>query len=331
MHFLEVLKGNGSGPPPIWLMRQAGRYLPAYRILRAKRPFLELLRDPDMVAQVTLLPFQEFDLDAAVLFTDILAVLWGLGLEFQVEEGHGIRIPERILHAGQLNHLPAQQVYKPVLDGIRLLKQELKRPLIGVVGGPWTVTTYLLEGKSPGDALYTKGWLNRSPETVEAILNRVTEATCDFAVAQVEAGVDALQLFDTWASLLSPAQWRQLALPAVRRVCEAVGGRVPLIHFCRGTSSLARDLAQLPLQAISVDWQSDLSLVRQLVGPQMTLQGNLDPALLLGDQQRLALTVRELLQTMQGDRRYIFNLGHGVLPQTPVESIHTLIETIRRP
>ncbi|HSX11161.1 MAG TPA: uroporphyrinogen decarboxylase family protein [Chlamydiales bacterium] len=292
---LSALKSENRGRPPVWLMRQAGRYLPAYRKLREKHTLRELFFTPELAAQVTLLPLS-LGVDAAILFSDITVVALALGFALDFSEGPVI--------TGTLqpqNLAPLQ----PIAETIRLLKPQLTVPLIGFCGGPFTVASYI----------------NGDP----ALLEPITQVTIDYLRMQEEAGVDAIQIFDSWADRLTPQEFQQYCVPYLKRLVDAVD--VPVILFMRGACQRVDELIQLNPDAISFDWGTPLSELRKKVP--MALQGNLNPDLLYEPLPIIAQKTQELLDSMRGDPGFIVNLGHGVKPDVPVDAVRCLIDTVR--
>ncbi|MFZ0565080.1 MAG: uroporphyrinogen decarboxylase [Chlamydiales bacterium] len=317
---------NKEGRPPIWLMRQAGRYLPEYQAIKKKRKLFDLFHDLEAIVQITKLPIDILQVDAAILFSDILTVLEGLSLRYDFQEKVGPVIydsPSKIVPR------EAREVYSHIFQSIRLLKQELSVPLIGFAGAPFTVAAYLIEGGSSKDYKRTKQWLYRRPESFQSILDQVTQATIDYIDCQIEAGVDAIQLFDSWANRLGIWEFRQFCLKPMEKITSAVKKRgIPLILFCLGSSLFAPDLASLNPSAISIDWSGDLPSLRHQIPSHIALQGNLDPMVLYGSRERIRLAVDRLLQPLQDEPGYIFNLGHGMLPDIDVDQVKFLVDYV---
>lgn len=328
--FLDALQCRNEGRAPVWLMRQAGRYLPEYRALRAKHSFEELSHIPELIAQATCTPFARFPFDAAILFSDILLITEAIGKTFHFHEQKGPVLDTPLRDAGDVDKLPSADLnaLSAVLEGIHLLIPVLKIPLIGFCGGPFTVASYLIEGSSSRDLRKTKKWLYQDPESFHRLLNRLTEMQITYLKMQIAAGVSAVQVFDSWAYFLPEREFNSFVLPYLSRIVREIEVHVPVILFCRGSSLFAKALATAKPACISVDFSRHLADVRQDVGPNIALQGNLDPDLLASSPAQTALCARELLKSMRGDKGYIFNLGHGVLPETPLESVERLLEAV---
>ncbi len=335
--FLEALRGRNSGRPPIWIMRQAGRYMPEYRALRERYSFLEMCHNPELAAQVTMLPIKAFGMDAAILFSDILVIPEALGVGLHFDEGMGPVIDRKITCQADIVALPALQVEHSlgfVGQAIGLVKPQLKVPLIGFCGAPFTVASYMIEGKSSKDLKKTKQWMFSNPEGFHALLNVLADCTIAYLNMQVAAGVDALQIFDSWAHVLGHRQFREFSLPYLERIVQGIKDpSIPIILFCRGSSVFAPQLAELhPRVAhlgISLDWNSHMPEIRKRVPHPVALQGNLDPDVLYAPPAHIRKEVHSLLDSMRGDPAFIFNLGHGIHPDISVEAVKTLVDCVK--
>lgn len=294
---LEALKGKNRKRPPVWLMRQAGRYMPSYQKIRASYSLRELFLTPELAAQITLLPVEEFGVDAAILFSDITVIALPLG--FSLDFAEGPVISGKICFKGM-------QTLKPIAEAIRLSKQALRVPLLGFCGGPYTVASYIENGLS--------------------LLESITEATIEYIQMQQEAGVDAIQIFDSWAGGLSKEDFQKFAAPYLKRIIEAA--KVPVILFMRGSTFRVQELVSLKPDAISFDWEKPLKDLRPQVP--MAIQGNLDPDLLFEPLDIVRQKTRELLESMRKDPGFIVNLGHGVKPKTPVEAVRCFVDTVKQ-
>jgi len=333
---LGVLSGKAFWPPPIWLMRQAGRYLPEYRTLRARAgDFMALCTNPDLAAEVTLQPVLRFGFDAAILFSDILILPWALGRSLSFVEGQGpvmppLRRAEEVA-ALDLSRLPEGMT--PVLASIRIVRATLpaSATLIGFGGAPFTLACYLVDGTG-GAFLATRRLTREDPSLFTALIERLTDATIAWLTAQAEAGAEALMLFDSWAGLLAPPLFRQFVMAPTARILAALKGRfphVPLIGFPRLAGLMLPAYASLPgLDAVGLDTASDPVLAASLVPRQLALQGNLDPLALLAGGPALAKEAAGLASALHG-HPHIFNLGHGVLPETPPEHVTDLVNLVR--
>ena len=328
--FLKAMKGeNKKSRPPIWLMRQAGRYMPEYRTLREKYSFMGLCKHPELIAEVTELPIKRFGFDAAIVFSDILLITETLGCELHFEEGRGPVITP-IESVDSLVHHPVVPSMQFVMDGIRLLKERLQVPLIGFAGAPFTVASYLIEGGVSRDLKKTKRWMIENPESFHQLLQVIKRATIEYIQGQIEAGVDCIQLFDSWAHVLSWNHFEEFSFRYLQDIVSEFK-KIPIIVFCRGSSFFYEKLAQLePQVAISLDWHCDMAHIRKKL-PKTTLQGNLDPDILLAaSREQVVQEVDLLLEKMKDDPAFICNLGHGILPTTPEENVYALIETVHK-
>lgn len=336
--FLRACRREPTERTPIWLMRQAGRYLPEYRAIRQKYDFLTMCRTPEMAAEVTLQPVARFGVDAAILFSDILVVVEAMGLVLTIEEDHGPRIETPLRSASDIAALVAADPSEKlgyVLDAIRLTRRALdgRVPLIGFAGAPWTLLAYMLEGSGTKDFLRARTFLYSEPGLAHAALEKIAHTVANFLLAQIEAGADAVQLFDTWAGMLAYDQWREFACAANRQVIEtikaAVGERVPVILFSKGTGAWIEEMLATGCDVVSLDWTVDLGWARARVRDRAALQGNLDPVVLLASPEQVQVHARKVLDQFGLGHGHIFNLGHGILPLTPVESVRVLVETVK--
>jgi uroporphyrinogen decarboxylase len=322
---LRALKNENVGRAPVWIMRQAGRYLPSYRKLRQKWPLRELFLNPELAAHVTLLPVDELGVDAAILFSDITIAALGFGLSLDFSEGPLI---EPKLTPQDIPHLPLlPEALRHTAEAVALAKARLSVPLIAFAGGPFTVASYLIERHQGADLPRTKRWLYQDPASFHLLLHKITDLTIHTLRMQIEAGADAVQLFDSWAHVLSDQHLRLFSLPYLKRIIDALSA--PVILFMRGSTLHAETLASLGPAAISLDWQKPMAAVRKTVP--LPLQGNFDPDLLFAPQEVIQEEVRALIASMPLDPGLILNLGHGIKPDTPVEGAKALIEAARCP
>lgn len=329
---LDALACQNSARPPVWLMRQAGRYMASYRALRQKYSFLEMCHEPELVAKVTLLPINQFGMDAAILFSDILVVAeaLGLGLEFQDQVGPIIHRP--IMSEADIDSLPRPDDLSSlefVERGILNVKPHLNVPLIGFCGAPFTVASYLIEGRSSRDFKKTKQWMLNHPSSFKKLLELLSDWSVAYLNKQIAAGVDAIQIFDSWAYVLSNNHFREFALPYLKSILQRLKP-VPVILFCKGSSVFAPDLAELCPSAISLDWNCDLKKVRTSLPASIAIQGNLDPSVLYGTKMTIEKEVKGLLDSMKGQKGYIFNLGHGIYPDVTEEAVQTLVDCVKK-
>jgi len=304
---LRALKCQPVPRPPIWLHRQAGRFLPQYRAIRAEHSFRHLVGTPEIAAQITKLPIDLLGMDAAILFSDILVLAEVFGFEFDFSEGKGIRLKD----PAKETRKDVQETLSYVAETIQLLKKDLNVPLIGFCGGPYTVSTYMRR---------------TSPEWLE----KITAATIEYLQMQINAGVDAIQIFDSWAGKLEPLEFQTLALPYLKKIILAIQpANVPVTLFCRGSTRYIHELVSLEPAAVAFDWEKEMHELRKEVPGHIAIQGNLDPAILQGPLKALQEKAQFILNSMKGARGFIFNLGHGVVPQTPVENVRWLIDFVK--
>jgi uroporphyrinogen decarboxylase len=320
-------------------MRQAGRYMEAYRELRARFSFEKLCSDPALAFEVSLQPHRAFDVDAVIVFSDILIPLEAMGAPLAfTDEGPRFAEPIRDAKAaGRLHPIDPARDTPAILETIGRLAAELagRKPVLGFAGAPFTLAAYLIEGQVGGRGIEaTLRMLYREPELLKRLLDLLTEMTIDYLGAQIDAGASAVQLFDTWAGRLAEQEYRGFALPCQQRIFAALsrrsGKRAPSILFVRDGPHLVEAMAESGAGALSLDWRVPLSRARAVVGPRIALQGNLDPAALFSTPDGVRRRTEEILADRRGDPAFIFNLGHGVLPETPVESVRVLVDTVRQ-
>ncbi len=326
--FLDALKGENEGRPPIWLMRQAGRYLPEYRALRSQWKLKELFFTPELAAEATLMPIQRFGVDAAILFSDITVIALCLGLKLDFNEGPVIDPLVSVQDVERLPVLDPREMLDPVRKTVEILRGELEVPLIGFCGGPFTVASYLIEKHSGHDLPATKKWIYRHPEALKALLDKIAEASIGYLKMQTEAGAEAVQIFDSWAHVLSKEHWIEFCYPVLKRMIDEVDK--PAIVFMRGASFRADELASLRPAGISFDWLKPMSEFRERVPRGIAVQGNLDPDLLYAPIPEIRKEAVKLLRSMEGESGFIVNLGHGVKPDVPVEAVECLVDTVKR-
>ncbi len=330
---LQALNGENVGRPPIWLMRQAGRYMPEYRAIRARHSFLEMCHQPDLILEVTQLPIKAFDMDAAILFSDILLLADAFGLGLSFDEGKGPVIAKPLQSENDIDKLPlidVDEMLSYVGTGIKLLQTQLEVPLLGFCGAPFTLASYMIEGGSSRDLAKTKKWLLSNPSSFHKLLNKITKATADYIELQIEAGVDAIQIFDSWANYLSWGQFLEFSYSYIKEIIEKTQKhKIPVIIFCRGSSVFASKIVEAAPQGISLDWNCDLANMRKVIPFHIALQGNLDPDILYAPHHKIEQEVNHLLNSMHGDPAFIFNLGHGIKPDTPYDAVKVLVETVK--
>jgi len=313
-------------------MRQAGRYLAEYREIRKSHGLLEICRTPELAVEVTLQPVRKFDFDAAILFSDLLVPLEPLGIPFSFAQGEGPRIESPIRSRSDVDRLRKVEPRESLaftLEAIGLLRRELEVPLIGFAGAPFTLASYAIEGGPSKTFEKTKALMYEDPETWHLLLSTLASVVRDYLTAQIEAGVAAVQLFDSWVGALSPEDYRKLVLPHSRSILEPLSKLgVPRIHFGTGTAGLLREMREAGGDVIGLDWRIDLDRVWREVGDDVAVQGNLDPLALFAPKDVLLERVDTVLRQAAGRPGHVFNLGHGILPGTPVENVQLLVERV---
>ena len=314
---------------PVWFMRQAGRSLPEYRAIRERHSFFEVGGTPELCAEVTLQPVRRHDVDAAVLFADIMTPVLEMGIEVDLVEGVGPVVAEPIASAADLTRVRVGEPPEAVLDAVRLVRAELapEKALVGFCGGPFTVAGYLVEGKPSREFARTKALMYRDPAVWHGLMELLAETSARYVAAQAAAGADVIQLFDSWVGALSPADYEEFVAPYSARVLAAVD--VPTIHFGTGAATLLPALARAGGDVIGLDWRLELDRGWDEVGDDRGVQGNLDPAVLLGPWERVETAAHDVLERARGRRGHIFNLGHGVLPQTDPGTLTRLAELVQ--
>jgi uroporphyrinogen decarboxylase len=335
--FLEVLAGRRQPVPPVWMMRQAGRYLPEYRELRAKAGgFLDLCFTPEFAAEVTLQPIRRFNFDAAIIFSDILVIPYALGRSVRFEAGEGPRLdpldtPEQ---AAALATCADFSKLEPVYEALRRVRRELdpKIALIGFCGAPWTVATYMVAGQGTPDQAPARMMAYRYPEAFSKIIDVLVENSIQYLLGQLKAGADALQIFDTWAGVLPPSEFLRWSIEPARRIVEGVRKEAPdarIIGFPRGAGALLPAYVEATgVNAVSIDWAAEPSLIRERVQTKVAVQGNLDPLVLIAGGAALDRAVDEVLANY-AKGRLIFNLGHGIQPETPIAHVEQMLRRVR--
>lgn len=325
--------------PPVWLMRQAGRYLPEYRATREKAGnFLNLCKTPELACEVTLQPITRFSFDAAILFSDILTIpdAMGLGLYFSEGEGPQFTTPLRTVDAIQQLAIPDPETeLRYVMDAVRLIKRELQQkiPLIGFAGSPWTLASYMIEGGSSRDFVNSKALLYGQPEAMHLLLDKLSEAVALYLNAQIAAGADVVMLFDSWGGVLSTPAYYDFSLAAMRKVIsqlqrERDGQKIPVIVFTKGGALWLEKIAQCGADGIGIDWSIDIAAARQRVSDKIALQGNLDPTILFTNPSTVKDAVREIIDA-HPQAGHVFNLGHGILQHTPIKNVEALVAAVQ--
>jgi uroporphyrinogen decarboxylase len=331
---LRAARGESVERTPVWMMRQAGRYLPEYRKVRAGTDFLTLCKTPELAVEVSLQPYRILDVDAVIMFSDILIPVEAMGQEVRLTEQKGPELPNPIRTKAQVEKLvvpdPAESVGF-VMEIIRTLKRELDGavPLIGFAGAPWTLAAYMIEGGGSKNYAEIKRMMYGEPATLHALLDKITDTIILYLNAQIAAGADIVQLFDSWAGELSVADYREFALPYTRRIFESIDRQAaPAILYANGSGNFLEDMASSGADVLSIDWRLDLETARGRVGIDITLQGNLDPCVLLTSPEVVAAQAARVLK--EGGRRHILNLGHGILPSTPVGNARAFVDAAKK-
>jgi uroporphyrinogen decarboxylase len=331
---LRAARGEKTERTPVWLMRQAGRVLPEYREVRAKMGgFIELVKTPEFAAEVTIQPVDILGVDAAIIFSDILVIPEAMGLPYTMVEARGPWFEQTVKSEADINKLrvaDGENDLSYVCDAIRLTKTALagRVPLIGFAGAPWTLLAYMVEGSGSKTFSRAKKFLYTEPRLAHMLLEKITQSTIHYLKAQVNAGADMLQIFDSWAGILSPAQYREFALPYISDICNALHGIVPVTVFAKDAFFVREDLGKLKCNTIGLDWTMDVAESRKLIGDEKTLQGNADPCLLYADYETIKTETEKMLRAF-GPSKHIANLGHGLYPDLEKEKVKFFVDTIK--
>lgn len=330
--FLDACHSRPVDRPPVWLMRQAGRYLPEYRALKESSSFLEMVRTPSMAAEVTMQPIRRFGFDAAIIFSDILVVPEALGQSYGFRDGKGVDMAFTVRSREDFARLSgggASDRLAYVYDALRVAKSSLgdDHALIGFGGSPWTLAAYMVEGGSAGDGKIIRAMAARRDPLLSDLLALVTRTLAGYFRRQIAAGADAIQIFDSWAAWCD--DYEEWSLRWIRELIAELKPEVPVILFARGRNRAATAMASTGARVLSLDWETPLSEIRRVLGPGVALQGNMDPAFLEGEPDAAAAAARRVLEDMAGERGFIFNLGHGIRPAARPESVGAVAETVR--
>ncbi|HEX4851774.1 MAG TPA: uroporphyrinogen decarboxylase [Puia sp.] len=330
---IRTLRGNEVERTPVWMMRQAGRYLPDYMKLKEKYSFFERVQNPELATEITIQPVDQIGVDAAIIFSDILVVLQAMGLEVDLIENKGPVLPDPVRSAHDLIriHIPdITEALHYVLDAISMTKKELngKVPLIGFAGAPWTLLCYMVEGKGSKTFDQVKGFAYMQPALAHQLLQMITDTTIAYMKKQAEAGADVLQIFDSWAGLLSPEDFETLSLPYIRQIVSALKDEVPTIIFAKGAWHSLDKMASTGTHALGIDWCIDPVMARRMSGKKIVLQGNFDPAKLLAPIPVIKKEVKNMMNKF-GKDHHIANLGHGILPNVPVDHAKAFVDAVK--
>ncbi len=334
--FLKACRGEAVSHTPIWIMRQAGRYLPDYHKVRSQMTFLELCKNPEKAAEVTLQPVDILGVDAAILFSDILVTLEAMGMDLDFKEKQGPILANPVRCQADLDSLIVPDPIEKlgyVMDTIRLLRKELatKVPLIGFSGAPFTLSTYAIEGGSSKAFWNTKKMMYTAPDLYHALMRKITDSTITYLQAQAEAGAQALQVFDSWAGSLSPGDFAEFALPYVQDIIKALKpAGIPLIYFANNCAALLDLTKTSGADVLGLDWRVDIPTAIKAFGPDIAIQGNLDPIALLLPEDKLEKRIGDIIERGKAAKGHIFNLGHGILPETPPEKAKFVVDTVHR-
>ncbi len=330
--FLKACRREPVPYTPVWLMRQAGRYMNDYREVRAKYGFLELCKNPDLVAEVTVTACERINADAAILFADILLIVEPLGLNLEYTKGDGPQISPVVRTGEDVDRLlePDPEALSYVYDAVRATRRALpgKIPLIGFCGAPFTLASYVTEGEGSRNYEHTKSLMYRDSGAWHALMGKITRGLIGYCNRQVEAGAQVIQIFDSWVGCLSPEDYREFVLPHSRALIEGITPGVPVIHFGTGTATLLRDMREAGGDVLGLDWRTPIEWGWNEVGNDRAIQGNLDPLALFAEPEYLKGRVKRILDQAGGRPGHIFNLGHGILPRTPVDNVIRLVEWV---
>ncbi|MBA4031593.1 MAG: uroporphyrinogen decarboxylase [Planctomyces sp.] len=331
--FMRAVRREPVDTTPIWIMRQAGRYLPEYMAVRSKVTFIELCETPSLAAEVTLTAREVLDVDAAILFADLLPMLRPMGIDLEYAKGEGpvIHNPLRITSdLDRFHELENVESLGFVFDAVKLIRRDLPAniPLLGFAGAPFTLASYVLEGGGSKNYLHTKRWMYNHPAQWHELLGRLSRTIIKYLLAQAQAGCQAVQLFDSWAGCLSPSDYRTYVLPHTKSVIDAVQGRVPVINFMTGNPALLAMQYEAGGDLLGIDWRQEIGDVWKLVGETTGIQGNLDPVALEADLPMLKAKAQAILDASRGRRGHVFNLGHGVYPEVDADKVKELVRYV---
>lgn len=331
--FLRALKGETVERPPVWMMRQAGRYLPDFMKLKEKYDFFTRCRTPELATEITVMPIHQVGTDAAILFSDILVVPQAMGVDIEMRPGVGPWVPNPIRTSKQVNDIIVPNVYEElgyVYDAIKMTKQELNDevPLIGFAGSPWTILCYLVQGQGSKNFDKAKEFCFTDPMAAHTLLQKITDTTIAYLKGKVEVGVDAVQLFDSWGGMLSPVDYQEFSWQYMQQIIDALKDDIPVIAFGKGCWFALKEMSESGASALGVDWTCSPKNARYLSGGNITLQGNLDPSRLFSPPNEIKQMVHQMINEF-GKDKYIVNLGHGILPNIPVENAKAFVDAVK--
>ena len=331
--FLKALKGETVDRPPVWMMRQAGRYLPEFQEIKAKYDFFTRCQTPELASEITVQPIRRYGMDAAILFSDILVIPQAMNIEVEMKANFGPYLPQPIREAKDLDRVIVPDIQDSlgyVMDAIAMTKEMLANeiPLIGYAGSPWTILCYCVQGQGSKSFDLAKGFCFTQPEAAHALLQKITDTTIAYLKAKVKAGVNAVQVFDSWGGMLSPTDYQEFSLQYIQQIVDALKEEAPVIVFGKGCWFALGDMAISGASALGVDWTCSARNARYLTGGKITLQGNFDPSRLLSPPSEIKKMVHQMINEF-GKDRYIVNLGHGILPNIPLENAGAFIEAVK--
>ena len=331
--FLRACRREPAERAPVWLMRQAGRYLPQYMAIRKKVTFLELCKTPELAAEVTIQPIDYLDADAAILFSDILTPVEPMGMKLDFVPGPVFENPVRTEADIDALRIPVMEEDVPyVLETIKILRREFEGrvPLIGFGGAPFTLACYMVEGKGSKDFAQIKRLMYGAPELYAKLMDKVTEMDRQYLNAQIAAGAQTIQVFDTWGGIVSPLDYEKFILPYTRKLIDGLDRSVPIIHFVKGSGSMLDTVAKAGSDVMGLDWHVNLGKARDIIGPDIAVQGNLDPTVLYAPKEHIEREVKRILDENAGRPGHIFNLGHGILPTVDPEHARFMVECVHK-
>ena len=331
--FLRALKGEEVDRPPVWMMRQAGRYLPEFMEIKAKYDFFTRCQTPELASEITVQPIRRYGMDAAILFSDILVIPQAMNIEVEMKPNFGPYLPNPIREPKHLDHVivpDIQETLGYVMDAIKMTKEKLNDdiPLIGFAGSPWTILCYCVQGQGSKNFDLAKGFCFTQPVAAHQLLQKITDTTIAYLKEKVRAGVNAVQVFDSWGGMLSPTDYQEFSFKYIQQIIDALKDEAPVIVFGKGCWFALNDMAKSGAAALGVDWTCSARNARYLSGGKITLQGNFDPSRLLSPPSEIKKMVRQMIDEF-GKDNYIVNLGHGILPNIPIENAGAFVEAVK--
>jgi uroporphyrinogen decarboxylase len=333
--FIKACRGLPTSRTPVWIMRQAGRYLPEYRAVREKVDFLTLCKTPELASEVTIQPVDILGVDAAIIFSDILVLPEAMGMQLELVESKGPVFNEPLRSGGHIDRLVKPDIREKlsyVIKAIEITKETLmdRVPLIGFSGSPWTLATYMVEGTGSKNFFNIKNLIYSEPKLTHKLLQMLSDLIADYLNAQIEAGCDAVQIFDTWGGILTPDDFKEFSLSYIEQIVKKVKDRnVPVIVFAKGTAHSLKEVANSGCDVVGLDWTVDIGEARKLLNNKTALQGNLDPVILFSPEKKIEEETKKILNKFGSGEGHIFNLGHGILPDTPVENAKFFVNVVK--